>query len=73
MATMSLVTKTELLNSLAWAYDELAKAFVKKDGAKVLSTNDFTDALKEILDGITEATITEEEVKAIFNKAGEGE
>lgn len=71
--TMELVTKADLLKFAGWIYEGVAENFVAKDGAKVLSTNDFTDALKEKLDGIVEATISEEEFKAAFKKAGDGE
>lgn len=70
---MQVMTKADILKILGWVYEEINANFVKKDGAKVLSTNDFTDALKEKLDGIVEATISEEEFKAAFQKAGDGE
>lgn len=46
--------------------EENEKLFVKKDGAKVLSTNDFTDALKEKLDAITEEHIDPADIRALF-------
>ena len=45
---------------------ENEKVFVKKDGAKVLSTNDFTDALKEKLTAITEERIDPADIRALF-------
>lgn len=43
-----------------------AERFVEKDGAKVLSTNDFTDALKAKLDSITEEKIDAADIRALF-------
>lgn len=73
MATVQFLTKADFIFGLGVMYDEMSKAFVQKDGAKVLSTNDFTDALKEKLEGISEANITADEIKALFNKGGGGE
>lgn len=73
MATVQFLTKADFIFGLGVMYDEMCKAFVQKDGAKVLSTNDFTDALKEKLEGISEANITADEIKELFNKGGGGE
>lgn len=68
------ITKAAMVELLQTIHEELDKYYVKKDGDKVLSDNNFTDALKEKLDGIVEETITAEEVREIFNrKAGDGE
>lgn len=45
---------------------ENEKLYVKKDGAKVLSTNDFTDEFKAKLDSITEEKIDASEIRALF-------
>ena len=71
--TVQFLTKADFIFGLSVMYDEMCKAFVQKDGAKVLSTNDFTTELKEKLEGITEANITEDEIKALFNKGSDGE
>ena len=70
---MELVTKEMLIRALAINYEELNKIFVQKDGSKVLSSNDFTNAFKAKLEGMHEATISEEEIKSVFNKSGGGE
>ena len=44
--------------------------FVAKDGAKVLSTNDFTDALKAKLDGIIDEEISVDDIKNLFKSGG---
>lgn len=64
------VKKSELVNALA-VFKELidadyAERFVAKDGAKVLSTNDFTDALKAKLEEITDEEITREDIQNLF-------
>ena len=71
---MTTVTKDSLIEALG-VFKELMDAqneavFVKKDGAKVLSTNDFTDALKAKLEGITDEEISREDIAALF--AGNG-
>lgn len=68
------ITKAELIQAMGIFKDELDKVYVAKDGDKVLSTNDFTDALKEKLDGIIDETVTADDIKDLFNKkAGGGE
>lgn len=67
------ITKAELIQAMGIFKDELDKVYVAKDGDKVLSTNDFTDALKEKLDGIIDETVSAEEIQNLFNKAGGGE
>lgn len=68
------ITKTELIQVLGIFKGMLdtsySEQFVAKDGAKVLSTNDFTDALKTKLEGITEETISEQEIQALFESGG---
>lgn len=41
--------------------------YVEKDGDKVLSTNDFTDAYKTKLDNLTAETITQADIDKIFD------
>lgn len=68
------VSATQLIQAPGIFKDELdavyAAQFVAKDGAKVLSTNDFTDALKAKLDGIVDEEITEADIKGLFNSGG---
>lgn len=69
------VTKAELIQTLG-VFKELldednAAKFVAKEDGKGLSTNDFTNALKEKLDEITDEEISREEINALFNKGGE--
>lgn len=70
------VTKTELVKALG-VFKELADAdyanrFVTKDGAKVLSTNDFTDALKEKLDSLTDEEVTRADIEQLFTGGASG-
>ena len=65
-----MITTTELIQAFG-VFKELMdaeneKVYVKKDGAKVLSTNDFTDAMKEKLDSITEERIDPADIRALF-------
>ena len=65
-----MVTQSDLIQCLG-VFKELmdaanAERFVEKDGAKVLSTNDFTDALKAKLDSITEEKIDAADIRALF-------
>jgi len=68
------VSATELIQALGVFKDELdaayAAQFVAKDGAKVLSTNDFTDALKAKLDGIIDEEISVDDIKNLFKSGG---
>lgn len=68
------VTKAELIQSLAifkeMVDEDNAKKFVAKEDGKGLSANDFTDALKEKLDGITDEEVSREEIQNLFNKGG---
>ena len=64
------INQTELIAAVG-VFKELMDAanenlYVKRDGAKVLSTNDFTDALKEKLDAITEEHIDPADIRALF-------
>ncbi len=65
-----MVTQSDLIQCLGVfkeLMDEANEArFVQKDGAKVLSTNDFTDALKAKLDSITEEKIDAADIRALF-------
>lgn len=68
------VTKAELIEALG-IFKEMQDAdnaarFVAKEDGKGLSTNDFTTALKEKLDGITDEEVSREEIQAMFNKGG---
>lgn len=70
------VTKAELVNALS-IFKEMIDAdienrFVQKDGAKVLSTNDFTDELKEKLDGIIDEDISREDIANLFDGGASG-
>lgn len=70
------VTKAELVKALG-VFKELADAdyanrFVAKDGAKVLSTNDFTDALKEKLDSLVDEEVTRADIESIFTGGASG-
>lgn len=70
------VTKAELMKALG-VLKELADAdyanrFVAKDGAKVLSTNDFTDALKEKLDSFVDEEVTRADIESIFTGGASG-
>ena len=65
-----MVTQADLIQAFG-VFKELmdeanAERFVQKDGAKVLSTNDFTDALKAKLDAITEEKIDAADIRALF-------
>ena len=65
------ITKTELIEALG-AFKELSDTaydakYVAKDGAKVLSTNDFTDALKAKLEGLNDEDVTRADIEAIFS------
>ena len=64
------VRKAEILIALGVFHEliikEIEDVFVKKDGAKVLSTEDFTTALKEKLDALEYETISREDVENIF-------
>ncbi len=65
-----MITTTELIQAFG-VFKELMdaeneKVYVKKDGAKVLSTNDFTDALKEKIESITDEHIDPAEIRALF-------
>ena len=60
MANNSVVT-VALLNSFAQGFSEKADTrYVKKEAGKGLSSNDFTDALENKLDGIASATTSAE-------------
>lgn len=65
-----MVTQEDILAALGvfreLMLEENKKLFVQKDGAKVLSTNDFTDALKAKLDSITEEKIDAADIRALF-------
>lgn len=68
------VTKAELIQTLG-VFKELldednAAKFVEKEDGKGLSTNDFTNALKEKLDEITDEEVSREEIQNLFNKGG---
>lgn len=68
------VTKAELIQTLG-VFKELldednAAKFVAKEDGKGLSTNDFTNALKEKLDEITDEEVSREEIQNLFNKGG---
>ena len=68
------VTKAELIQTLA-VFKELldednAEKFVAQEDGKGLSTNDFTNALKEKLDEITDEEVSREEIQNLFNKGG---
>ena len=68
------VTKAELIEALG-IFKEMQDAdnaarFVAKEDGKGLSTNDFTNALKEKLDGITDEEVSREEIQNLFNKGG---
>lgn len=68
------ITKTELVQAMGVFKEEMDKYYVLKEDGKGLSTNDFTDALKEKLDGIIDETVTADDIKDLFNKkAGDGE
>lgn len=65
------VNKAELINAFG-VFKELMdaeneKLYVKQDGAKGLSTNDFTDELKEKLDGIVNETIGADDFTGMFS------
>ena len=61
------ITKSELLETLGVFRElhnaEISAAYVAKDGAKVLSTNDFTDALKTKLENLNDEEITREDLQ----------
>lgn len=71
---MTVLTKENLIDALAvfkeLIYEDIAANYVAKDGAKVLSTNDFTDALKAKLDGIVEEEISRSDIENLFAKGG---
>lgn len=69
------VTKAELIQTLA-VFKELldednAAKFVAQEDGKGLSTNDFTNALKEKLDEITDEEVSREDIQNLFNKGGD--
>lgn len=70
------ITKSELLDALGVFKElhdaEISANFVAKDGAKVLSTNDFTDALKAKLDGLTDEDVTRADIQTIFSGGASG-
>lgn len=68
------VTKAELIQTLA-VFKELldednALKYVAQEDGKGLSTNDFTNALKEKLDEITDEEVSREEIQNLFTKGG---
>ena len=71
---MTVLTKDNLIDALAvfkeLICEDIAANYVEKDGAKVLSTNDFTDALKAKLDGIVEEEISRSDIENLFAKGG---
>ena len=66
------MTKASVVKAFVNFFEEIDKLYVRKDGAKGLSTNDFTDALKEKLEGITDEEITTADIQNIFSQAAGG-
>ena len=60
------LTKGELITALGVFKEMCDERYVEQDGAKVLSTNDFTNELKAKLEGITDETITRADIENIF-------
>ena len=64
---------------LEYYHAKVKAAFVGKETGKGLSTNDFTDALKEKLEGLSgDEYVTQEDIDSLFddneaNNAGAGE
>ncbi len=63
---MKVVSQEDVLAAFGAFKEMIDEIYVKKDGAKVLSTNDFTDALKEKLDAITEEHIDPADIRKLF-------
>lgn len=67
-----IVAGTNVVRTAGGTWDALGgtvdmSGYVEKDGNKVLSTNDFTDAYKTKLDGLTDETITQADIDGIFD------